>query len=74
MVKCKQCGDVIYDADTTSGVHQICMEPRIHALEATIAERDELLTLIRDDLRMRSEDGVVDISNFIWERLAALLK
>ena len=38
-------------------------------LEATIAERDKLLELIRDDLRMRSEDGVVDISDFIWQRI-----
>ena len=34
------------------------------------AERDELLTLIRDDLRMRmTPDGVIDISDFIWQRI-----
>ena len=35
-----------------------------------IDECSELLKLIRDDLRMRAdEDKVVNISNFIWERL-----
>jgi uncharacterized coiled-coil protein SlyX len=33
----------------------------------------ELLTLIHDDLRMRADEGVVDISNFIWERINAAL-
>ena len=36
---------------------------------AELAELRELLSLIRDDLRMRSEDGVVDISDFIWMRM-----
>lgn len=34
-----------------------------------IEECEKLLKLIYDDLKMRSVDGVVDISNFIWERL-----
>ena len=39
-----------------------------------IDERDELLKLIRDDLKMRSDDGVVDISNFIWVKLNNILE
>jgi len=33
----------------------------------------ELLKLIYDDLKMRADDGVVDISGFIWERLCKRL-
>lgn len=33
-------------------------------------EYRELLTLIQSDLRMRAdEEGVVNISNFIWQRI-----
>jgi len=39
-----------------------------------IDKRNELLVLIRDDLKMRGTDGVVDISNFIWERLGKLIE
>lgn len=36
-----------------------------------LEEKDdsELLQLIHDDLKMRSRKGVVDISDFIWQRL-----
>jgi hypothetical protein len=46
----------------------------IEAHEARIKELEELLALIRDDLRMRSEDGVVDLSDFIWMRMDKALK
>jgi len=39
-----------------------------------IAELKELLHLIRDDLRMRSEDGVLDLSNFIVQRMDKALR
>lgn len=41
----------------------------IFELRSRIKELEELLLLIREDLRMRSEDGVVDISDFIWMRM-----
>jgi len=34
-----------------------------------INRHKELFELIRDDLRMRSDDGVINLSNFIWRRL-----
>ena len=34
----------------------------------------ELLKLIRDDLMIRSESGVVDISSFIWDELYETIK
>ena len=44
---------------------------------ATIYNKNELLDLlllIHDDLKMRAdEDGVVNISNFIWEMLKEAL-
>jgi len=44
---------------------QICEQ---HAREGERAL--ELLELIRDDLKMRSdEDGVINMSNFIWQKL-----
>jgi len=42
--------------------------------EARIAELKELLHLIRDDLRMRSEDGVLDLSDFIVQRMNKALQ
>ena len=32
-------------------------------------EARKLIKLIRDDLSMRSNEGVVDISNFIWVKI-----
>jgi len=34
-----------------------------------LKNNNELLKLIHDDLKMRSKDGVVNISDFIWQRL-----
>ena len=40
-----------------------------------IDECEELLKLIHSDLKMRAnEEGVVDISNFIWEKLTEWLE
>lgn len=40
-----------------------------------IDEYGDLLKLIHDDLKMRAnKDGVVDISNFIWEKLEEWLE
>ncbi len=35
-----------------------------------ITADEELLKLIYDDLKMRADDGVVNISGFIWDRLS----
>ena len=43
-------------------------------LEQQLAELRGLLSLIRDDLLMRSEDGVVDLSDFIWRRMDKALQ
>ena len=32
-----------------------------------------LLELIRDDLRIRAENGVVNISNFLWEEINQII-
>lgn len=45
----------------------------INNLEAQIRKQKELLELIRKDLRMRSVNGVVDISGFVWDRLEDIL-
>ena len=36
-------------------------------------DQKELLTLIHNDLLMRSDDGVIDISDFIWRRIEKAL-
>jgi len=44
-------------------------QSRIDQLEAHNRALLELVEIIQKDLKMRSIDGVVDISNFIWERI-----
>lgn len=46
----------------------------VKRLEQQLAALRELLSLIRDDLRLRSEDGVVDLSDFIWMRMDKALQ
>ena len=46
------------------------MTDAIKDLESQVTEDSELLQLIRDDLRMRSnENGLVNISGFIWDMI-----
>ena len=44
-------------------------------LSKALAEQRELLKLIHKDLKMRAdEDGVINISDFIWKRLSASIE
>lgn len=39
-----------------------------------ITKHMHLLEQIRDDLRMRAENGVVNISNFLWEEINKIVE
>jgi len=38
-----------------------------------IDSRDGLLVLIYNDLKMRGDDGIINISDFIWQRLIKVM-
>ena len=62
------------DALQAAAVEAQNQQARNAELEQQLAALRELLSLIRDDLRLRSEDGVVDLSDFIWMRMDKALQ
>jgi len=54
----------------TMTAHLNIKDKELEQAQAEIDGLVELITLIHKDLKMRAdEDGVVNISNFIWERI-----
>lgn len=78
MEKCDECGTALISPCLDCGAPVCCplccAKDKIQRLEAEVERKTALLASIHEDLFLRkSDDGVVPLSNWIWEQLKELL-